>query len=106
MNIKKILFGEKTPDRDDPEYEKLRAKSEAAAAVQRFAERHTTVFWSIIVAYCLLVASIQINRIKLALYHRQHYQTAVERQRHELHFNRHHAPARVDDSNYNTKMED
>ena len=115
MKINRILFGEKTPDRDDPNYQKLREESEAAglktskllrldkatAAVQRFAEQHTTVFWTIIVAYCLIVASIQINRIKLALYHRQHYQTAVERQRHELHFNRHHAPDGSENGNNN-----
>ena len=54
MNIKKILFGEKTPDENDPNYKKLREESEAAgrkvtqmtgmgkfvAKVQRFAENH------------------------------------------------------------------
>lgn len=115
MNIKKILFGEKTPDRDDPNYQKLREKSEAAgiktskflgldkatAAVQRFAERHTTLFFGFLLALSIIIASAQIRRIQYAWHHRNSHSTAVERQRHELHFKRHHAPDGSEKGNNN-----
>ena len=107
MNIKKILFGDKTPDRDDPKYQKLREESEAAglktsrflrldkaaAAVQRFAERHRTLFFGFLLALCVLMASAHINRIRIAMKYRNSHSTAVERQREELHFKRHKAPS-------------
>ena len=106
MKIKRILFGEKTPDRDDPNYQKLRDKSEAAgfktskllrldkvaAAVQRFAESHRTLFFGFLLALSIIIGSAQIRRIQHAWQHRNSHSTAVERQRHELHFKRHHAP--------------
>ena len=120
MNIKRILFGEKTPDRDDPEYQKLREESEAAgrkfaellhlgavvAAVQRFADRHSKIFLCIIFAFVLFCLTVHLYRLNHALNHRptrssavdalNHRPTrssAVERQEQELHFKRHHAPA-------------
>ena len=58
MKIMRILFGEKTPDEDNPKYKKLREESEATgrkaaeitgmgkfvAKVQRFAENNQKVF--------------------------------------------------------------
>ena len=113
MNIKKILFGEKTPDRDDPEYEKLRAKSEAAglktskflrldkatAAVQRFAERHRTLFFGFLLALSILIACAHLNRIRIAMKYRNSHSTAIERQEQELHFNRHHIPGGSENGN-------
>ena len=107
MNIKKILFGEKTPDRDDPNYQKLREESEAAglkiskilhldkaaAAVQMFAERHRTLFFGFLLALSIIIASAHIRRIHHAWQHRHDYSSAVVRQREELHFNPHHAPS-------------
>ena len=115
MKIKKILFGEKTPDRDDPNYRNLREMSEAAglktsrflrldkaaAAVQRFAERHTTLFFGFLLALCIIIASAQIRRIQFAWQHRNSHSTAVERQRQELHFKRHHAPDGSENGNNN-----
>ena len=100
MKIKRILFGEKTPDRDDPKYQKLREKSEAAglktskflrldkatAAVQRFAEGHRTLFFGFLLAFCVLIASAHINRIRIAMKYRNSHSTAVERQERELGF--------------------
>lgn len=123
MNIRKILFGAKTPDRDDPNYRKLREKSEAAgfqtskflrldkatAAVQRFAERHSTLFFGFLFALCILMACAQINRLQIAMKYRNSHSTAVERQREELHFKRHPAPARYDEgkiNDYNAVEED
>ena len=107
MNIKKILFGEKTPDKDDPNYRKLRKQSEAAgfktskflhldkatAAVQRFAERHRTLFFGFLLALSIIIGSAQIRRIQYAWQLRNSHSTAVERQRQELHFKRHQAPS-------------
>lgn len=115
MNIKKILFGEKTPDKDDPNYRKLRKQSEAAgfktskflhldkatAAVQRFAERHRTLFFGFLLALSIVIASAQIRRIQYAWHHRNSHSTAVERQREELHFKRHHAPDGSENGNNN-----
>ena len=106
MNIKRILFGEKTPDRDDPEYQKLREESEAAgrkfaellhlgavvAAVQRFADRHSKIFLCIIFAFVLFCLTVHLYRLNHALNHRPTRSSAVERQEQELHFKRHHAP--------------
>lgn len=118
MNIKKILFGEKTPDRDDPNYQKLREQSEAAglkiskilhldkaaAAVQMFAERHRTLFFGFLLALSIIIASAQIRRIHHAWQHRHDYSSAVVRQREELHFNRHHAPSNEQIDNSNVKI--
>lgn len=107
MSIKRILFGEKTPDRDDPEYQKLREESEAAgrkfaellhlgavvAAVQRFADRHSKIFLCIIFAFVLFCLTVHLYRLNHALNHRPTRSSAVERQEQELHFKRHHAPA-------------
>ncbi len=119
MKIKKILFGEKTPDKDDPNYEKLREKSEAAgfktskflrldkatAAVQRCAERHRTLFFGFLLALCVLMAAAHLNRIQYAWKYRNRHSSAVERQRQELHFQRHPAPVNVEnDNNFETKQ--
>jgi len=115
MKIKRILFGEKTPDRDDPKYHKLREESEAAglktskflrldkatAAVQRFAEGHRTLFFGFLLALSIIIASAQIRRIQYAWQHRNSHSTAVERQRQELHFKRHHAPGGSENGNNN-----
>ncbi len=100
MKIKKILFGEKVPDRDDPNYKKLREESEAAgrkvtqmtgmgkfvAKVQRFAENHQKVFLGIIFAYCFFATLIAIQRVNYLWNHRPQQSSAVERQERELGF--------------------
>ena len=62
MGFKKILFGEKVPDKDDPKYKERYEKDVAAgqnfakalhldkgaACVQRFASKHTKLFLAII----------------------------------------------------------
>lgn len=100
MNIKKILFGEKTPDENDPKFQKLREESEAAgrkvtqmtgmgkfvAKVQRFAENHQKVFLSIIFAYCFFASIIAIQRVNYLWHNRPQQSSAVERQERELGF--------------------
>ena len=119
MNIRRILFGERTPDRDDPNYRKLREESEAAgrrfaellhlgaaaAAVQRFADRHSKIFLCIIFAFVLFCLTVHLYRLNHALTHRPARSSAVERQEQELHFKRHHAPAGAGTGNNNSIKE-
>jgi hypothetical protein len=100
MKIKKILFGEKTPDENDPKFQKLREESEAAgrkvtqmtgmgkfvAKVQRFAENHQKVFFGIILAYVFFASIIAIQRVNYLWYNRPQQSSAVERQERELGF--------------------
>lgn len=100
MKIKRILFGEKTPDEDDPNFKKLREESEAVGRkvtqmtgmgkfvtkVQRFAENHKKVFFAIIFAYVFFASIIAIQRVNYLWYNRPQQSSAVERQERELGF--------------------
>jgi hypothetical protein len=99
MNLKKILFGS-NPDKDDPKFEKIRNESEAAgrkvtqmtgmgkfvAKVQRFAENHQKVFFSILLAYIFFASVIAIQRVNSLWANRPQRSNAVERQERELGF--------------------
>ncbi len=100
MKIKKILFCEKTPDENDPKFQKLREESEAAgrkvtqmtgmgkfvAKVQRFAENHQKVFFAIIFAYVFFASIIAIQRVNNLWHNRPQQSSAVELQERELGF--------------------
>ena len=106
MGFKKILFGEKVPDRDDPKYKERYEKDveagksfahalhldRAAACVQRFASRHTKLFLALVFSFVLFSVGLSLYRMKQAVTYRPRPSSAVERQEKELHFNRHHAP--------------
>ena len=98
MGFKKILFGEKVPDRDDPKYKERYEKDVAAgksfahACVQRFASRHTKLFLALVFSFVLFSVGLSLYRMKQAVTYRPRPSSAVERQEKELHFNRHHAP--------------
>ncbi len=106
MGFKKILFGEKVPDRDDPKYKERYEKDvaagksfahtlhldSAAAYVQRFASRHTKLFLALVFSFVLFSVGLSLYRMKQAVTYRPRPSSAVERQEKELHFNRHHAP--------------
>ena len=88
MNIKKVILGEKVPDKDDPNYKKRHEEGveagksfartmrldKAAAKVQHFASTYPKLF-----------------RMSTAVSYRSKPSSAVVRQEKELHFNRHHA---------------
>jgi len=100
MKIMRILFGEKTPDEDNPKYKKLREESEATgrkaaeitgmgkfvAKVQRFAENNQKVFFGIIIAYVFFSSIIAIQRVHLLWNNRPQQSSAVECQERELGF--------------------
>ena len=99
MNFKKILFGS-SPDENDPKFQKLREESEAAgrkvtqmtgmgkfvAKVQRFAENHKKVFFTILYAYVFFATIIAVERLNYLWHHRPQQSSAVERQERELGF--------------------
>lgn len=99
MNIKKILFGSSL-DENDPKYQKLHKESEAAgrkvtqmtgmgkfvAKVQRFAENHKKVFFTILYAYVFFATIIAVERLNYLWHHRPQQSSAIERQERELGF--------------------
>lgn len=110
MGFKKILFGEKVPDKDAPKYKERYEKDVAAgksfaqalkldkgaACVQRFASKHTNLFLAIVFSFVLFSVGLSLYRMTQAVKYRPQPSSAVERQEKELHFNRHHAPGAHD----------
>lgn len=106
MGFKKILFGEKVPDKDDPKYKERYEKDvaagksfaqalhldRAAACVQGFATRHSRLFLAIIFAFVLFSVGLSLYRMSQAVTYKPRPSSAVERQEKELRFRRHHAP--------------
>lgn len=96
MNIKRMIFGEKMPDKDDPKYkeryerevkagrkfaEKLHI-DKFAASIQRFADRHRTAF--LVIVFGFVVGSFAWNIYRLAVVynhnHKLNQRTATEMQ--------------------------
>jgi len=106
MGFKKIILGEKVPDKNDPQYkERYEREVEAgknfaqalhldrlAARVQRFASKHTKLFLAIIFSFVLFSIGLSLYRMSQAVTYRPRPSSAVQRQEQELKFRRHHAP--------------
>lgn len=115
MKIKKILFGEEVPDKDDPKYKERYEKEVAAgktfaqalkldkgaACVQRFASRHTKLFLALVFSFVLFSVGLSLYRMTQAVKYRPQPSSAVERQEQQLHFKRHHAPQQPENDNDN-----
>ena len=114
MEIKKIVLGEKVPEKDDPEYKdkhercvnagmkfarKMRL-DKAAAAVQSFAQKHPAAFLSIIFTFVLFTIVLNLYRMTNVVFYRQQPQSAVERMEKELHFNRHSSDNPINTAQY------
>ena len=94
MNIKRMIFGEKMPDKDDPKYkERYEREVKAgrkfaetlhidkfAASIQRFADRHRTAF--LVIVFGFVVGSFEWNIYRLAVVynHKPNQRTATEMQ--------------------------
>lgn len=94
MNIKRMIFGEKMPDKDDPKYkERYEREVKAgrkfaetlhidkfAASIQRFADRHRTAF--LVIVFGFVVGSFVWNIYRLAVVynHKPNQRTATEMQ--------------------------
>lgn len=105
MNVKKVILGEKVPDKDDPNYKKRHEKGveagksfartmrldKAAAKVQHFASTYPKLFLCLIFGFVLFSVGLNLYRMSTAVSYRSNPSSAVERQEKELHFNRHHS---------------
>lgn len=108
MNIKKIIFGEKMPDKNDPKYKELHESSmeagktfaqtvrldKAAAKVQGFASRYPKLFLCVIFGFVLFSVALNLYHMTTAVSHQRQPSSAVERQEKELRFRRHHGSTR------------
>lgn len=104
MNIKRMIFGEKMPDKDDPKYrERYEREVKAgrkfaetlhidkfAASIQRFADRHRTAFLVIVFGFVVGSFAWNIYRLAVVYNHKSNQRTATEmqdsllRQRHKV----------------------
>ena len=94
MNIKRMIFGEKMPDKDDPKYkERYEREVKAgrkfaetlhidkfAASIQRFADRHRTTFLVIVFGFVVGSFAWNIYRLAVVYNHKPNQRTATEMQ--------------------------
>lgn len=94
MNIKRMIFGEKMPDRDDPKYkERYEREVKAgrkfaetlhidkfAASIQRFADRHRTAFLVIVFGFVVGSFAWNIYRLAVVYNHKPNQRTATAMQ--------------------------
>lgn len=94
MNIKRMIFGEKMPDKDDPKYkERYEREVKAgrkfaetlhidkfAAGIQRFADRHRTAFLVIVFGFVVGSFAWNIYRLAVVYNHKPNQRTATEMQ--------------------------
>ncbi len=118
MEIKRIVFGEKVPDKNDPNYKEKHEKTveagksfaktmrldKAAAKVQGFATAHPRMFLAGIFGFVLFSLALNLYRMSQAVTYKNQPSSAVERQEKALRLNRHHAkkPATTTPQNNNT----
>lgn len=92
MGWKKMIFGEKMPDKDDPQYKERREREnkagrnaakvlrvdKAAAKTQRFASKYPKIF--LLIVFGLVVGCLGYNIRQMVRIYNQPTQTAVESQ--------------------------
>lgn len=104
MNIKRMVFGEKMPDKDDPQYRERYEREvkagrkfaerlhidKVAARIQRFADKHRTGFLVIVFGFVVGSFAWNIYRLAVVYNHKPSQRTATEmqdsllRQRHKV----------------------
>ena len=94
MGWKKLIMGEKMPDKNDPRYKERYEKEvsagrkvarflkidKAAAATQRFADRWPKLFLGIVFGIVILCFVLNVYRLSQVATKANDYQTAVEKQ--------------------------
>lgn len=94
MNIKRMIFGEKMPDKDDPKYKERYERAvkagrkfaetlhidKFAASIQRFADRHRTAFLVIVFGFVVGSFAWNIYRLAVVYNHKPNQRTATEMQ--------------------------
>lgn len=104
--IKKMLVGERMPDKSDPNYKEKHERcveagktfaqkmrlDKAAACVQRFASSYPKVFLGLVFSFVLFCVGLNLYRMSKAVTYRNKPSSAVQRQEQELRLRRHSAP--------------
>ena len=94
MGWKKLIMGEKMPDKNDPKYKERYEKEasagrkvarflkidKAAAATQRFADRWPKLFLGIVFGIVIFCFVLNVYRLSQVATKANDYQTAVEKQ--------------------------
>ncbi len=94
MGWKKLIMGEKMPDKNDPKYKERYEKEvsagrkvarflkidKAAAATQRFADRWPKLFLGIVFGIVIFCFMLNVYRLSRVAANANDYQTAVEKQ--------------------------
>lgn len=94
MGWKKLILGEKMPDKNDPRYKERYEKEvsagrkvarflkidKAAAATQRFADRWPKLFLGIVFGIVIFCFVLNVYRLSQVATKANDYQTAVEKQ--------------------------
>lgn len=94
MGWKKLIMGEKMPDKNDPRYRERYEKEvsagrkvarflkidRAAAATQRFADRWPKLFIGIVFGIVIFCFALNVYRLSQVAAKANDYQTAVEKQ--------------------------
>lgn len=94
MGLKKLIMGEKMPDKNDPKYKERYEKEvsagrkvarflkidKAAAATQRFADRWPKLFLGIVFGIVIFCFVLNVYRLSQVATKANDYQTAVEKQ--------------------------
>lgn len=94
MNIKRMIFGEKMPDKDDPQYKERYEREvkagrkfaetlhidKLAASIQRFADRHRTAFLVIVFGFVVGSFTWNIYRLAVVYNHKPNQRTATKMQ--------------------------
>ena len=94
MGWKKLIMGEKMPDKNDPRYKERYEKevsagrkvarflkiNKAAAATQRFADRWPKLFLGIVFGIVIFCFVLNVYRLSQVATKANDYQTAVEKQ--------------------------
>lgn len=94
MGWKKLILGEKMPDKNDPKYKERYEKEvsagrkvarflkidKAAAATQRFADRWPKLFLGIVFGIVIFCFVLNVYRLSQVATKANDYQTAVEKQ--------------------------
>lgn len=94
MGWKKLIMGEKMPDKNDPKYKERYEKEvsagrkvarflkidKAAAATQRFADRCPKLFLGIVFGIVIFCFVLNVYRLSQVATKANDYQTAVEKQ--------------------------
>lgn len=98
MDFKKILFGEKVPDKDDPEYKERYEREFNAGSrfarmlkldilarhVQNFANNHRVLFLVLVFAFVLISLGVNLYRMSTAVRYRYHPSSVIELQEKEM----------------------